>query len=354
MIVVLGMDRSGSSLLTNVLHLLGMDLSENLVQAKVDNPKGFFEDRDIVNLNERALKQLLRDEDSPAAFLPTPNEWFRQVEISAIAKEMKAVVQANIERAVSLWGFKDPRTARLLPLWDQVFSALDIEPHYILAIRDPRSVAQSLEKRNGYDQHMSQLRWATLNAEVFTQVDSPVYVVHYENWFEDAFSVAKELRDTFGLESAVDNEDLQRVLSEVIDPTMNHCSKGGIFLADHVAALYEDLKEERGFVQSSLSLAERSKEILKIPLSGMVTAGALEKIAGKISALNRADQDFKATNKQLQESNKELKKDLDRLWAKTKDYDRQIQNFNETQGNCQTTSVGCRSAWKMFERTMLI
>ena len=56
--MVLGMHRSGTSAITKGLEVLGVNLGDNLLPPKDDNPKGFFEDRDLVNLNERVLEKI--------------------------------------------------------------------------------------------------------------------------------------------------------------------------------------------------------------------------------------------------------------------------------------------------------
>ena len=54
-IVVLGMHRSGTSLLAKALEIFGYKFPENLMQPNKDNPSGFWEDIDIVELNESLL-----------------------------------------------------------------------------------------------------------------------------------------------------------------------------------------------------------------------------------------------------------------------------------------------------------
>ena len=50
-VFILGMHRSGTSAITQAVKVLGFELSENLMPAKPDNVKGFWEDWDVVNLN---------------------------------------------------------------------------------------------------------------------------------------------------------------------------------------------------------------------------------------------------------------------------------------------------------------
>ena len=58
-IVVLGMHRSGTSLITRSLQVLGVDLGEHLIPAiSGDNDKGFWEDVDINDFDNALLTKI--------------------------------------------------------------------------------------------------------------------------------------------------------------------------------------------------------------------------------------------------------------------------------------------------------
>ena len=66
-VIVLGSHRSGTSVTTRLVSYLGFNLGENLMEPNNDNPKGYFEDIDIYNFNEKILKLIKRswyDSDS--------------------------------------------------------------------------------------------------------------------------------------------------------------------------------------------------------------------------------------------------------------------------------------------------
>ena len=54
-LLILGMHRSGTSLLAALLEDWGVHIGETLVGADVGNPRGHFEDRDILDFHTRAL-----------------------------------------------------------------------------------------------------------------------------------------------------------------------------------------------------------------------------------------------------------------------------------------------------------
>ena len=60
LIVVAGMHRSGTSAFARALEVFGISLQGRLRPSAEDNLKGFWEDQDIVDLNEALLAQLDR------------------------------------------------------------------------------------------------------------------------------------------------------------------------------------------------------------------------------------------------------------------------------------------------------
>ena len=56
-IIVLGMHRSGTSALSGVLSHAGVFFGRNLLKELPENPKGFFENTEVVNFNEAILSR---------------------------------------------------------------------------------------------------------------------------------------------------------------------------------------------------------------------------------------------------------------------------------------------------------
>lgn len=60
LILVVGMHRSGTSLLASILQAIGVSLPGPLIEADVHNPYGYFEHRKIVEFQEKLLIDLGR------------------------------------------------------------------------------------------------------------------------------------------------------------------------------------------------------------------------------------------------------------------------------------------------------
>ncbi|MDP1723447.1 MAG: rhamnan synthesis F family protein [Alphaproteobacteria bacterium] len=203
-IVVLGMHRSGTSALTRGLKVLGVDLGDNFWPATSDNEKGFWEVPDIVLFNESLLKKLNLTKNSNHY---SSNIGFEGMKIRPINrstfenKEFNSYLRSDVflsERQIAIdilkdklkddvvFGFKDPRVSILLPFWQSVFEELNLDDSYIISVRNPLNIAESLLKRNNIPIDVSMLLWYKhiLSSIVYTQDKKNVFV-HYDDLLED-------------------------------------------------------------------------------------------------------------------------------------------------------------------------
>ena len=155
-VVVLGVHRSGTSVITRGLQALGVDLGENLMPPRAgDNDRGYFEDLDIFNLNERIFTALGTNWH---AVCPINEREFSNIKLDGLKLDALDILQKRLGNT-RFWGFKDPRTCRLLPFWKDVFAHLGLDCRYLLVNRNPISVARSLAARNSFGASKSYLLW---------------------------------------------------------------------------------------------------------------------------------------------------------------------------------------------------
>ena len=136
-VVVLGAGRSGTSAATRGLAAVGVDLGDRLRAGWGKNPTGFFEDRDILALNQR-LKRILGVRGDSVRLIE-PEEWDRP---EVVAHRAEAVDTLKRRFGGSpLWGYKYGRTLRFLPFWEAVHEALDLDVQFededLLVINKP-------------------------------------------------------------------------------------------------------------------------------------------------------------------------------------------------------------------------
>lgn len=220
LIVVLGMHRSGTSMLTGILNILGAHVGsgEDLVPAvSGDNDKGFFELKSITSINETILN-ILGSSHLESNLLPENFAGF--YELYPYKNQLKAIIKEYVETNY-LFVLKDPRISRLLPIYKEIFSELSIDVKYIISVRNPLEVAKSLEKRNGLKLENGIAAWKiyNLDAEYYTKNEPRVFVSYdalLADWKKEITRISAEINLNLELttkEIAVNNfisNDLHR------------------------------------------------------------------------------------------------------------------------------------------------
>src|SRR5271154_2798891 len=112
-VLVLGMHRSGTSAITRGMQMLGVYLGDDFLSPKPDNPTGYWEDRNIYEINEHLLSVLGLKWHGIS--LIDDVRW-HEPEVEALCAEALEYLRSQFIDH-SFWGFKDPRTIRLLPFW---------------------------------------------------------------------------------------------------------------------------------------------------------------------------------------------------------------------------------------------
>ena len=138
-ILLLGMHRSGTSLLAGVISLLGAYVGEAADLVPPDarlNPRGYLERADVVALHEGFLRAHGFGWQRVAGF---DLAGIAQPSVRLLGEKMGELV-AGIGDAGRPLLIKDPRACLLLPAWQSaVHSAI-----HVFAVRDPRDVAASM------------------------------------------------------------------------------------------------------------------------------------------------------------------------------------------------------------------
>ncbi len=124
-------------------------------EVEGDNKKGYFEDIEINALNV----EMLRVVESDWSHL-SPIDAIDAAILDKKGFTLRAVnLLRNKTADCSIFGFKDPRTAKLMPFWSKVFDSCGFEVSYVLAIRNPMSVVQSLKSRAAFSPEHSYMLW---------------------------------------------------------------------------------------------------------------------------------------------------------------------------------------------------
>jgi hypothetical protein len=162
LVLVLGMHRSGTSAMACALQTMGVNFGDHLAPPKADvNAKGFYEDIDLRSFNDRLDEALGATIYGASIFTP---EQLQALCASPLFDEAVTLLRAKIG-SDPLFGFKEPKMVRLLPFWSEVFKRLGVSVSYLIALRNPKSVADSLAKRDQILPAYAYLMWLTHTME---------------------------------------------------------------------------------------------------------------------------------------------------------------------------------------------
>ena len=140
-VCIVGMHRSGTSLVAQLLHALGLDLGpeEHLMRPSPANPTGHWENEPITELNDDILTRLGGTWSRPPELAAG---WERTPELDDLRHQARELIRAEFAGS-ERWGFKDPRTSLTLPFWQRILPPM----RYVICLRNPVDVAFSLRAR---------------------------------------------------------------------------------------------------------------------------------------------------------------------------------------------------------------
>lgn len=222
-VCVLGMHRSGTSVLARVLNLLGVYLGSphHLLQAAPDNPKGFWEHQPILKLNEAILARLGGEAIDPPPFRPG---WQDAPEHADLRQKAQTFIQADFADA-PIWGWKDPRTCLTLPFWQRVLPPM----RYVLALRNPMDVARSLEHRDGLPTEWAVHLWLMhVRFSLAQTTGQPRILVCYEDLLESWRGMMRHLAQFIGTPEQTERSEVRCAIEAFLETGLRHHRTAGI------------------------------------------------------------------------------------------------------------------------------
>ena len=146
-IVVIGMGRSGTSLLSQILQAKGVWFGED-TELVGQTPINIYGNREHIEI-QRIHRELLTGVFGVKEWLflgKLAEDWHKHPNVIPYKYRLKEELhklRSKIPHEAK-FGFKDPRTTMLLPLWKDIFEEEGITPSYVLCMRDPSAVYKSL------------------------------------------------------------------------------------------------------------------------------------------------------------------------------------------------------------------
>ncbi len=159
--------------MAHALQVLGAELGPRLMPPAPDNPEGFFENLDVIEINDDLLDGLGHAWDD---FRPLPEGWLSS-DAAQHARKRIAELYARTFAQSAFWAIKDPRLCLTFPLWRETFEACGTTFGALLVVRDPAAVARSLYQRNGIGTALGHALWASYTRAALDAVQGMAHTV---------------------------------------------------------------------------------------------------------------------------------------------------------------------------------
>ena len=197
--LVVGMHNSGTSLVGALLHAAGVPMGERLLLRHNIEPArrpryDYFEDEDVVALQDATLLALQRHWSSyRSSFpLPSPNSEGRVV----FRRQLTTVLKRRFKRQ-RLWLVKAPRSGALLSDWLTVLQELNVQPRLLIVHQDPASNIRSFSSKGQVPPLWAEALWQRTYANALSAAQElpseQVWSVSFAELLRDPAEQARQL-----------------------------------------------------------------------------------------------------------------------------------------------------------------
>jgi GT2 family glycosyltransferase/glycosyltransferase involved in cell wall biosynthesis len=188
-IFVLGMHRSGTSMLTRLINLMGAYVggegdTTDAAGVSEENPKGFWERADVRDADETLLDAVGCDWERIARW---DHGRVNLRTLDVFEKRARGIlVKLDAHRP---WVVKDPRLCLTFAHWRPLLE----QPLVFLPIRDPHEVAMSLETRNEFPLELGLALWEKyVLSSLAGSVGVPRVLVHHADLMRDPVATLED------------------------------------------------------------------------------------------------------------------------------------------------------------------
>ncbi|WP_143017346.1 hypothetical protein [Catalinimonas alkaloidigena] len=255
-VIILGSGRSGTSTVAGLFSRAGYFQGDNYMEARTANPKGFFEDLEVNQINEDILAsaypripERIRRILLPAYPFPGAR-WLSRVrkpdQLScepALANRIKSVLQQTP------FCLKDPRFSYTLPFWLEHIT----EPTVLLCVyRHPQQTIESIMREC---REFGPLHTLKMNAKIAEEI----WYLMYKSILSMHAQVGKEFKFLFiHFEQLFDQTNVKKIQEAVGVPSLHNIAEKAIVrskdplkntIGATTAKVYASLNELSGFTE---------------------------------------------------------------------------------------------------------
>jgi hypothetical protein len=235
-VLVIGMHRSGTSLTTRIVNIMGYTIGNeaDIIEADAGNPTGYWEHRSFVSLNRKLLAAYLMPKVVSNFLFPKLKQ--KAAELILSFKDCSRIV------------LKDPIASITLPFWVEVIktclSGNDVKISTIICVRNPLDVSKSLQNRGLFLKNINCRLWEKYLSSAIKNSDGlPRHIIHYEHYFDEHCDAA--IPELGGFLDANLNAGRINEIKQFINPALRESNIGNRIwsynLSRNVKALYKVL-----------------------------------------------------------------------------------------------------------------
>jgi hypothetical protein len=222
-IIVLGVDRSGTSIVAKLAHewgAFGGDLA-GLLRSDWGNPKGYWESRPMVQLITRIFREIGSD-----FWRPDFDEALRGLAADPGFRQEAEGLAAAMAAGGAAWFWKEPQLCVQLPFWKEIWG----DATYIITVRNPYDSALSWQKMalpfeiRGRISilALSLLRWQHYMLSILrhTEGSKRRLFVPYEELVEDSASQCARISRFLDAETGGSGRERAEAMTQAVDRSL--------------------------------------------------------------------------------------------------------------------------------------
>lgn len=205
-ICIIGMHRSGTSVIARLLNAYGLNLGpdDGLLGPGHGNETGHFEHKGFLELNEALLRHFGGSWECPPKMR---RSWEGDPAVRELIARGRVLIDALADHAP--WGWKEPRTTMFIPFWQKLVPGV----RYVICIRNPLEVARSLAERDGMTIPMAAALWRRYTSAAIVQTHGrPRIMTFYHDYFRKPLRELNGLALFCGLEKVDDLSKCKEIL----------------------------------------------------------------------------------------------------------------------------------------------
>lgn len=216
--LILGMHRSGSSLLTQLISKLGVHLGDEIMKADRFNPDGYWENLRVVDLHNRMLEEEGNQWYAPAHPIDTTGllKKYREEALSLVSV---------MDRQGSDWVWKDPRMPLFLDFWLEILKGRNI--NFVITNRSPSAIAASLLHRDAIPMQISLDLWEMTIGMTLSRIkfSDDHLIINYDQLMQEPETeIPTLIRFVLGEIPSADMEAKKVDLLKLLKQDLNHGS----------------------------------------------------------------------------------------------------------------------------------